>query len=309
MRLIHTFQDYGSSSGPIVATLGFFDGVHQGHQEVINRVKTVAHQQSGKSVVITFKNHPSTILNHSSPITQLLSLEHKIHLLEKQSIDTLILLEFTNKFSEQTPEDFFKNALPLCPINHFILGHDAVLGKSRTGNRQEVQRLASKLNFDVEYVSELSVDGIGVSSSTIRRYLIEGNLLMVEKLLGRKYSIYGTVLRGLGKGLETGYPTLNLDVIGLALPPLGVYAVKVKWQSKLFSGVANLGIAPTIRSDLTPKLEVHILDYQRNLYQEQVEVIFYQFLRPEIKFTSVDALKQQISHDVEVAKEILKNEV
>ncbi len=306
MKIISSLQESLDAEKPIIATLGNYDGVHLGHQAILKKVTGLAHKEHGKSLVITFKNHPSSILNPSLPSLQICSFDHKIHLLEQAGIDLVVVLEFTREFAKQTPEEFLQKMLLAIPFKNLILGHDAVLGKGRTGNQAEIERLSQKLNFTVEYLPQLTMEDIIVSSSKIRQYLQQGDLLFVEKLLGRKFSMYGKVISGMKKGRVIGFPTLNFATKGLCLPPLGVYAVKVKSESELLLGVANLGVAPTVREDSEPLLEVHLLDCKEDLEGESLEVIFHQYIRPELKFPSLEALKEQIARDVGTAKNLFQ---
>lgn len=302
MKLIKAIPQKPLFKTPCAITIGNFDGLHTGHQFVLKRLSEISHQNQIPSVVISFKNHPAEILRPERPICKICTNEQKIKIFEKKGIDTLILLPFTKELSELSVEEFISNLQKNIPFSHLILGWDATLGKNRHGNKEIVKDIAKKQNFQVEYLEQYKIDQTSVSSSAIRACIQEGNLQEAERLLGRPFSIYSAVLKGEGRGKKIGFPTANMDVKGLCLPPLGVYAVKAIINDIPFKGIANLGLAPTVRKDTHPTLEVHIFDFNQNLYNQTIEVIFSTFLRPEKKFNSLDELKAQIARDIQIAR-------
>ena len=302
MKLIKSLPLQPLFNTTCALTVGNFDGLHVGHQFLLKKLIEISHQNQIPSVVISFENHPTEILRPGKPICKICTNEHKIKIFEKLGIDTLILLPFTKELAGLSAEEFIINLQKHLPFSHLILGWDATLGKNRHGNKEIVQAIARKQNFHVTYLEQYKVDQTPVSSSAIRACIQEGTLHEAERLLGRSYSIYSPVFKGEGRGKKIGFPTANLDVKGLCLPPLGVYAVTAVINEIPFKGVANLGVAPTVRQDTSPTLEVHIFDFDKNLYNRSIEVIFSTYLRPEQKFRSVDELKQQISKDVERAR-------
>lgn len=298
MKVISDLSLVPSLQGPIVVTIGNFDGVHLGHQAVLRRVKDVASQQRTQSAVISFTNHSMTILKPDQPIKMLCSLEKKIKLMEIAGIDLLILIPFTYEFSQQTAENFLGKIHTSIPFSHLILGHDALLGKGRHGTQEVIRKIGCDLHFDVEYCGAIRVHETYVSSTKIREALREGKLDEVNDFLGRRFSIFGPVIKGLGLGKKLGYRTINLSVDHLCLPPYGVYAVEVLYEGKRICGAANLGIAPTVRHDNRPILEVHLLDFQRDLYGQYVEVLFKKFSRKEKTFPTLEELQRQIAADI-----------
>lgn len=289
---------------PVVLSIGNFDGMHLGHKAVLEAAKKVAEEKNEKLAVITFSNHPSEVLRPHDKTALICTPEQRIRLLEQSGVDFLLLLQFTKEFSEQSPEAFLNKIYATIPFSDLVLGHDATLGKNREGDKDRVITHMKQHGVNVHYVEPLQIEGVVVSSSKIRKLIQSGELTAAEKLLGRKYSIYASVVKGKGVGSPLGYPTANIAVEGLCLPPLGVYAVKLFYEGKSFQGVANLGVAPTVRKDSTPILEVHLYDDQLDLYGKMIEVQFYSFLRAEQRFPNLDALKQQISRDVEQAKQV-----
>ena len=292
---------------PVVLTIGMFDGMHLGHQSVLSRVKEISQAEGYGSAVFTFENHPAEVLRPDKKIPLLCSLDHKKNLMEKNGIDLLILAQFTREFSHQTSDVFLSRIRTLVPFNYLILGHDAAIGKDRHGNREIVQALAKQLQFEVEYLDPVFMDDQPVSSTKIRHLIQEGKLNEADKLLGRRFSIRGQVIKGMGLGKKLGYPTANISVHGLCLPPLGIYAVTLFCDGRAMPGAANLGFAPTVRNDKEPILEVHLLDCDQELYGRTVEVVFEEFIRQEKQFNSLDDLKNQIAKDIEWTKNHFKS--
>lgn len=289
---------------PVVLSIGNFDGMHLGHKAVLAKAKRIAKEKHHPLAVITFSNHPSEVLRPSEKTPLICTPEHKIKLLQEEGVDLLILLTFTKEFSEQSPEAFLNKVYSSLPFSDLVLGHDATLGKNREGDKERVMACATQLNATVHYIDPLNIEGNVVSSSKIRKAIQAGDFESVAKFLGRKYSTYAPIIKGRGVGSPLGYPTANISVEGLCLPPQGVYAVKLIYDGKAFAGVANLGVAPTVRRDSAPMLEVHLYNDKLDLYGKMVEVQFYSFLRAEQRFPDLDALKQQISQDVAKAKQL-----
>lgn len=299
MKLVKSIEEFTAPS-PIALTIGFFDGVHTGHQKLLSKL-----QKHGTPVVITFENHPAEVLRPESAPLKICSLAHKIKLIEESGVSTLILLTFTRAFSQQTAEDFLRHLSNKIPFETLLLGSDATLGKDKQGDRAHLQQLSRELQFHLECLELYTSDGAKISSSAIRESIKAGELAKAEHLLGRKFSIYAPIHTGAGLGKKIGFPTLNMPVIGLCLPPLGVYAVTLKSGDRVWKGVANLGIAPTVRNDREPTLEVHLFDYDATIHdQDFCEVIFEHYLRPEKKFSGIEELKNQIAQDILKSKEV-----
>jgi riboflavin kinase / FMN adenylyltransferase len=234
MRVIQSLSPSIAIQEPLAITIGNFDGVHLGHQAILSKLTQKVAAEKGQTLVISFENHPVEILRQGITVPKLCSLKHKQILLQDQSIDYLILLPFTKEFSQQTPEEFLKKLKALYPFDYLVLGHDAVLGKNREGNSRQIKQLSKELNFVVEYLEEQSLDGTPISSSKIRSFIMEGNLDLAEKFLGRRYSIYSPIVQIQENGI------LTIDVEGLCLPPLGKYEIKLKYAGEFFDGIANL---------------------------------------------------------------------
>lgn len=298
MSIIENLEDFKHYRQPLVLTIGNFDGMHRGHCAVLKRARELAEAEGGQVIVLTFSNHPSEILRPDQPIPLLCTLPHKLLLLEKFGAETIVLLQFSRYLAQHSARSFVERVRQHIPFSHLVLGHDATLGRDRQGDRVTMENLGMEWGFNVHYLEEYRYEGKPVSSTTIRELLKQGDLDQVEVLIERPYSIYGTVTSGLGLGKEMGYPTANIEVTGLCLPPYGVYAVHVDDNGKKIRGIANLGIAPTVREDSRPILEVHLFDESSDFTGKNLEVLFKKFLRPEIKFQNLEELRQQIERDI-----------
>lgn len=306
MQIAYSLEEITPTTLPNILTIGNFDGLHLGHQAVLNDLLKTAKKKQARSAVLTFSNHPSTILRPAHPTPLLCTSEHKLQLLEDIGIDLVVTLPFTKEFSQQSPTTFLQSVRKYLPFDALILGSDAHIGKNREGDSSTVTALADTLGFEVEYFPDYTKDGQRISSSLIRDYIQKGLLKDAEELLGRPYSICGPVLKGTGRGAPLGFPTANLAVDNLCLPPLGVYVVSLTTERKIFPGVANLGFAPTVRDETAPILEVHLFDQHLDLYGKAVDVRFFDFIRQEKRFTSIEELREQIALDVSSAKAIFK---
>ena len=294
MKIQENLNISGDSLGESIAlTIGNFDGVHLGHQAVLKHLKASA----SYTVVFTFSNHPAEVL-HQAQVMRLTTLTHRLALLEQIGIDQVILVPFTQEFAQQSAESFLTTLKKHFSFHHLILGHDSVIGHDR---KRDLQQLCAHLAFALQYLPPITYHNLVVSSSAIRKSIQAGELAQASALLGRPYSIVATVQLGQGKGREIGFPTANLPVESLALPPLGVYAVQVKLDGELLPAVANLGRAPTFHAARPPCLEVHLINEQRDLYGQQLEVIFHTFIRPEKRFDTLSELQTQIHQDIKKA--------
>lgn len=306
MKVFHEFAQLGEIPQLAVITIGNFDGVHLGHQTILNHTKDYAKNYQCLAAVITFSNHPSEVLRPNHPAKLITTPEHKLQLLQEQGIDLTLMLPFTKELSVLSCEEFLTKLMDTLSFKHLVLGYDAKIGKDRQGDGPILRELAKKMHFSIETLPPFALDNEPVSSTRLRHAIISDDLKLAGKLQGRPYSIYSMVTPGAGKGKTLGFPTANLDVQAFCLPPFGVYAVKVKHNGKLLNGVANLGFAPTVRQDRKALLEVHLFDQNQTIYGDHVEVIFVEFLRPERLFENLEALKEQIAKDIAEAKSHLK---
>lgn len=301
MKVFEQLAHVTDRDKPYVITIGNFDGVHLGHKAVLRQVCETARALKGASVVLTFSNHPSEVLR-GAPFPYLCTLAHRLNLLEATGIDKVLLLRFTREFSLQPPEQFLFELRQRVPFSTLILGHDAAFGHNRRGDQALIQQWAKEHRCNVIYVDPFIHQGVAVSSSVIRQSIQKGDIVAAGAFLGRPYSILGMVTTGRGDGKKLGFPTANLAVRGLCLPPFGVYTVYLIMNNYRYPAIANLGIAPMIRSSSEPILEVHLLEAHLDLYGKEVEVEFGEFVRPERLFDSIENLKAQIALDIQQAQ-------
>jgi riboflavin kinase/FMN adenylyltransferase len=295
-------------SNPVV-TLGNFDGVHLGHQRIFERLQDEARKIRGEAVVITFEPHPLKILypEHSPPL--LTPFKKKMLLIEKAGIEKVLCIEFSSTFAEISPEDFVRDILvEKVNVRKIVVGYNYHFGKGKSGDVETLKHICELFNIRVEVIEALTVDDTVVSSSKIRELINEGEVQRASKLLGRDYPIIGRVIEGSKRGHGLGFPTANLAITDELYPKAGVYAVGVVWKDHHFNGVANVGFNPTFTAAAgTVKggfsLEVHLLDFNQDIYGEEIQVNFKKRIRDEIRFDSPFHLIDQIRKDIQWAKE------
>jgi riboflavin kinase / FMN adenylyltransferase len=300
MRIIHAAQELKPGGRKVCLGIGFFDGVHLGHQQVIRQTLTDARQHEAIALVVTFDRHPNTVVAPNRVPPLIYSLPQKLRAIESLGADTLLLIRFDKAFSEQTGEAFVRGlAREPGHIQSLCVGANFVFGHKRGGNVELLRKLGAELNFTVHGMAAVSLDGQAVSSTRIREAIRAGDLDRASQMLGRAYSLAGTVVQGDGLGQQLGFPTANLDTTGLALPPHGVYAVHAETGGRTYRAVLNIGLRPTLQNP-NPQLrvEAHLIDFAADLYGQEVEVAFVEKLRLEKKFASLGELRQQIAQDI-----------
>ena len=300
MRTIHAADELKPAGRKVCLAIGFFDGVHLGHQQIIRQTITDARRHEAIALVITFDYHPNTVVAPSRVPPLIYSLPRKLRAIESLGTDTLLLIHFDKAFSEQTGEGFVRGlACDPGHIQSLCVGANFVFGHKRGGNVELLRTLGAELKFMVHGMAAVSLDGRAVSSTRIREAIRAGDLDGVSQMLGRAYSLAGTVVRGDGLGHQLGFPTANLDATGLALPPHGVYAVHAEAGGKTYRAVLNIGLRPTLQ-DPNPQLrvEAHLMDFTGDLYGQELEVAFVDKLRGEIQFPSLAVLRAQIARDI-----------
>ncbi|MDF2549168.1 MAG: ribF [Chlamydiales bacterium] len=303
MLAVTDLNRLASQELPFALTIGNFDGVHLGHQAVIARLVAYAKASHLLSAVITFDTHPAEYF-HRAPLERLSHLLERDRLIEELGVDWLVHFPFDQTIAEMPAEDFLTLLNQNKKLKALVLGHDTAFGKERLGNKEKLQSLSQSFPFYLEHVPCVLDAGKPLSSSLIRTELKEGHLARVQSLLGRPYSLTGQIIPGEQRGRKLGFPTLNIDLSGLCLPPFGVYAVEMP-KLHLF-GVANLGLAPTFGVKRAPVLEVHLFQPFSLPLSSSLQVILHQFLRPEQKFSSALELQTQIRSDIAQAKALLK---
>lgn len=308
MKIYHDFTDFVKVPNAIV-TIGTFDGVHQGHRAILSDMVNAAKSIDGETVVITFYPHPRQVLNiDSANLRFITSQEEKIKHLEEIGIDNLIVVNFTKEFS-LLPSDVFIRDYVIEKINpaKIVIGYDHHFGNNRTGDFSQLQELASQYNFEVQRIEAHDVENIAVSSTKIRHSLQRGDVEHANLLLGYQYSYVGKVVSGNKIGREIGYRTANLDVkkeFRLIEKP-GVYATYVDFEDKVYKSMTYIGKKPTINAGNDENIEVHIFDFDGDIYEKDVKIRFVKRIRDERKFDSLDDLKQQITLDEIQIRELL----
>lgn len=306
MHTLTRIEELAAVPGPIFLAIGVFDGVHLGHRAVIERALTDARKAGGTAVVATFDPHPVRVLRPEKAPRILTSTPHKLRLIRALGVEHLLILPFSREFAETEPEKFLHDlAAAGKPLREICVGHEWCFGRNRAGNLALMAEIGRELGFEEVGVSAVQIDGEVASSTLIRSAIEAGDLARAARFLGREYAILGTVVRGDEIGRKLGFPTANLAAHNEQFPPNGVYAVDVQRNGTKLRGVANIGVRPTVANASGERLlEVHIFDFDGDLYGEDLEVTFRCFLRSEQKFPSLDALKAQIAQDVAAARAI-----
>jgi len=307
VKLIHHAHELQAGGRKVCLAIGVFDGVHLGHQQIIRQTIADARQHDGLAVVLTFDRHPSTIVAPDRVPPWIYSLPRKVLTLESLGADALLLLRFDHAFSQQTGEAFIRQlARDLGPIHSICVGADFVFGHQRSGDVALLRKLGAELKFTVHGIAAVALDGQVVSSTRVRDAIRAGEFDLAAQMLGRPYSLAATIVAGDQLGHQLGYPTANLETDGFVLPPNGVYAAHAAVGGQTHPAVVNLGHRPTLHQP-TPQIrvEVHLLDFDRQIYGEEMEVTFTARLRAEMKFSSLESLREQIGRDVAAAREIM----
>jgi riboflavin kinase / FMN adenylyltransferase len=296
-------EDLPALGVPLHLALGVFDGVHVGHQAVIERAVLAAAKEGGLAGVLTFDPHPIRVIAPNKAPTNLLeTLEHKARAVADYGVKLFIPLHFDLEVAKMEASEFI-GQLMAAPVRTIAVGEDWRFGHNRSGDVTFLENEAAKRGFKLEAVPPVMHDGERVSSTRIRQAIRDGNLDAAEQMLGRPYAVCGTVVEGKKLGRTLGSPTANLATGDAQLPLDGVWAVRVQLpDGRNLPGVANLGIRPTVNGE-TRTLEVHLFDFSEDLYGQEIEVRFRKHLRPEIKFPSLDALRLQIQRDAHDARE------
>ncbi len=334
MNVLRSIAELADIAGPVVLAAGVFDGFHLGHRAVIERAIADASAARGTPVVVTFDPHPAAVLRPQSAPPLLTSTRHKLRLLADAGVAHVLVLDFDAAFAAKPPEIFIGELAAACrPLREICVGEDWAFGKNRAGNLSLLTALGQQLAFKAIGLPPVTVDGKAVSSTAIRAAVEDGALAAAARLLGREFSVLGTVVEGRKLGRTIGFPTANVRPESEQLPPNGVYAVRAVIGSAAAgetrradfqnpkseirnpksecppasvgacSGIANIGVRPTVSGDSVNRvLEVHLFDFSANLYGRDIEVFFQHFVRAEQKFPSLDALRAQIASDVRAVR-------
>jgi riboflavin kinase / FMN adenylyltransferase len=305
MQILRSISELAALPGPLFLAIGVFDGVHLGHQAVISTSASHAKEAGGTPVVVTFDPHPAKVLRPNDAPHLLTATQHKIALIRDLGVAHLLVLRFDRAFAATAPEEFVQQLVTKSKLlREICVGHEWSFGKGRAGNLALLKELGRNDGFNVVGVEAVKVNGEVVSSTAIRKAVADGNLVKATQMLGREYTILGTVIAGEKLGRRLGFPTANLSAHSEQFPPNGVYVAEARLAGSLHRGVANLGYRPTVAAGKPERLlELHLFDLEREIYGEEMEVRFLRYLRPEQKFEDLEALKAQIARDVEEARE------
>ena len=303
MKIVREFENYTENT-PKVLSLGMFDGVHFGHISIINLLKSVAQENNLETAILTFWPHPRKVFNPNDEIKLLNTLNEKLNLLENANLDVVFLKSFDENFRNLTGEEFIRQILvQKLNVKHIIIGPDHVFGKNKSGNFELLQKLSKELDFVVQQLDAVKEGEFNISSTKIRNYLANGNIIGANKMLGYHYSVSGKVIDGKKLGRTIGYPTANIEVDELKLlPKKGAYIVEVYVKNKFYKGMLSIGTNPTVNGDKLT-VEVYILDFNKDIYGEEITVKFRDFLHEEIKFESLEKLIERLDEDKRLTKE------
>ncbi|MGN7618783.1 MAG: bifunctional riboflavin kinase/FAD synthetase [Ehrlichia sp.] len=290
-----------------VLAFGNFDGVHLGHQLIIDTVKDVAFKENLASTIITFDPHPSEYLRNRRNFL-LLDLEQKVYLLQNCGIDYLYIINFDENFSQLSPDAFIEYVLVnSCNVKYIVMGHNCFFGHRCLGNIDLLRYYSTVYNYKIVKVDPVLIDDVLCSSSLIRECLSQGRMDFANKVLGRSYQINGKVMKGLARGRLIGFPTVNVSIEHMLVPKVGVYSARIRISDSTMwlNGIVNIGLRPTFNDIKFPILEMHIFDFDDDIYDQLVSVQLLEFVRSEFKFSTVEELKQQIKDDISKVKKKL----
>lgn len=310
LNVFPSISEFNSTKKTIV-TIGTFDGVHIGHQKIIEKLIQETKKADCESLILTFFPHPRMVLNGSSSIKLLNTINEKSSLLEKMGLDNLVVHPFDKKFSNLSAKEFVKTILvDSFNIKKIIIGYDHRFGNNRAANIDDLISFGKKYDFEVEQISAQEIDSVSVSSTKIRDAITDGNMIVANEFLGYDYILSGKIITGKQLGRTIGFPTANIKIEEnyKLIPKNGVYIVKSHLQEKTVFGIMNIGLNPTVNGeDLS--IEVHFLDFDADLYNKNITVSVIARIRDEQKFTSIDLLKAQIQEDKNYAISFIKKRI
>lgn len=301
MKIYNHFSEFKKLSNA-VATIGTFDGVHYGHQKIIKRLCELAKSTGGESVILTFFPHPRLIIDPENQDMKMINtISEKAKILAGLGVDHLIITPFTRDFSNLTPQEYIREILvETIGVKQLIVGYDHRFGKDRKGGLTELEAFSGTYGFKIEQIPEQDINDVAVSSTKIRQALLSGKVALAAEYLGYHFSLSGRVIKGDKIGRTIGFPTANIFIEETykLIPSDGIYAVTVEMNGGLFKGMAYIGQRPTING-MTRNIEVNIFDFNQEIYGQDITMNFLQFLREDVKFTGLEALKEQLNKDKE----------
>ncbi len=310
MRNINNIESYKLVNDTVV-TIGTFDGVHLGHQKIIKRLINSAKQNNLKSVILTFFPHPRMVLQKDSGIKLINTIDERTKIIDKLDVDYLLIKKFTNEFSRLSAEDFVKKILiKKLHAKKVIIGYDHRFGRNRNANLEDLKQFGELYNFEVEEIAVQDIDDVAVSSTKIRKALNEGNIEKANKYLGYCFMLTGKVVKGKGLGRQLGFPTANIEIKEdyKLIPKQGSYIVSASIKNKVVYGMMNIGTNPTVSGD-KESIEVHFFNFDKDIYNKKIQINMLHRLRDEVKFESVEALKEQLLKDKETSLDYIKTKL
>ncbi|PQA91855.1 riboflavin kinase / FMN adenylyltransferase [Chryseobacterium piscicola] len=303
MKVFKNFSDYLSQK-PLALSLGMFDGVHLGHKSIIDELTKIGSKKNLDTAILTFWPHPRFVFNPQEDLKLLNTLDEKKVLIEKYGIANLFLKEFDDEFRNLTGEEFVRQILvEKLNVKYLIVGYDHVFGKNKSGNFELLQKLSKELDFEVEQMEAINIHENNISSTKVRTALLNGNILDANEMLGYSYSVSGTVAHGKKLGRTIGYPTANIEPESIKLlPKKGAYIVEVFIKNHQYKGMLSVGTNPTVNGEKLT-VEVYILDFNDDIYDENITVKFRDFLHEEIKFEGIEKLVERLDEDRRLTEE------
>lgn len=304
MNVFHKASDLKPGDRKVCAAIGVFDGIHLGHQQVLRQTLADARQCEGIPVAITFDCHPSTVVAPDRAPQMIYRLKKRLATIAELGFENIYLIQFDEAFSQLTGTEFISGLIKdFGTLTSICVGRAFTFGHRRSGNVKLLKELGANHGFKVHGLAAVALDGEPVSSTRIRSAIADANLDAAGQMLGRAYTLGGPVIKGAQLGRQLGFPTANLETAGLITPPHGVYAVLAAARDKSHRAALNIGIRPTVQSgEPVRQIEAHLLDFEGDLYDQDLEITFVKRLRDEQKFPDLDALKTQIAADVEAAR-------
>ena len=306
MKIFNSIQEF-TTNAPTIVTLGTFDGVHKGHKSILEKITSSSKNTVCESVLLTFFPHPRMVLQQNTDIKLLNTIKEKAMLLEQHGIDNLIIHPFDHAFSRLTAEEFVKNILvDKFMVRKIIIGYDHRFGRNRTADINDLIQYGEEYNFEVEQISALEINEVSVSSTKIRNALNAGYLETANRYLGYPYFLTGNVVKGKQLGRTIGFPTANINITESykLIPDKGVYVVSSEIAGKTVYGMMNIGNNPTV-GGVAESIEVHFFDFNSDLYNQEIRVNIHYKIRNEIKFPSVNHLKEQLKEDQKTSLEYI----
>ena len=306
MNVVRSAKELAATGRKACLAIGFFDGVHLGHQQIIRQAKGDAEQHDATAVVVTFDRHPASIVAPDRAPGLIQTTKHRLRAIQALGPDAVLLLQFDNALREQPGDQFIRRMnIEIGGIHSICIGAEFHFGYKRSGNVELLHRLGAELGFQAHGIQAVSLGGETISSTRIRETIHLGQLEAAGEMLGHPYSIVSHVVRGDRMGHTLGFPTANLDVTGLVLPPNGVYVAQAVFSGKRHHAVVNIGHRPTMAKDTSEKrVETHVMDFDGDLYDQELEVALVRRLREERRFGSREELQQQIQQDVFQARQL-----